>query len=311
MIWLMGDKGMLGGELSDLFRRRGMDFFGTDRDCDIADPEALRAACAGKHIDWIVNCAGYTAVDRAEEEPLLARRANATGPLSIARLAADIGARLVHISTDHVFDGRASRPYEEDDPVSPSNMYGRTKAEGEYFLRRECGRHFILRSAWLYGRHGGNFVHTILKLMESGESLGVVADQRGSPTSASDLAGAISGIILRDSEAFGTYHYTDEGDISRYDFALEIRRLGLENGLLAREIPLRPLKSGEYPARAVRPAYAVLSKRKAREVLGFETPAWDRSLCEYIASMAEASSRAIGDSAADAVSAIHHQKERT
>ncbi len=286
MIWLIGNKGMLGTELSECFGRHGMAFFGTDRECDIVDPEALRAACVGKDVPWIVNCAAYTAVDKAEDEVDLARKINAVGPANMAKLASEIGARFIHISTDYVFDGDGTRPYTEDDPVGPTGMYGRTKAEGEVLVRDGCARHFILRTAWLYGKHGSSFVHTMLKLMETKDSIGVVADQRGSPTWARDLAEAIATIIICDSSAYGTYHFTDEGNISWYDLALEIRRLGLKYGLLTREIPVKPLRTDEYPTKTKRPAWSVLSKCKIRDVLGCATPAWNLSLDAYLASIA-------------------------
>ncbi|MDP2791000.1 MAG: dTDP-4-dehydrorhamnose reductase, partial [Rectinemataceae bacterium] len=242
MIWLIGNKGMLGTELSECFVWNGMEFFGTDRECDIVDPVALHAACAGKNVRWIINCAAYTAVDKAEDEPELARRINAAGPGNIAAVAKEIGAKLIHISTDYVFDGAGTKPYEEDDPVGPTGMYGQTKVEGEVLVRTACPEHFILRTAWLYGMYGNNFVQTMLKLLESKDSIGVVADQRGSPTWARDLSEAIAAIVMRDSTEYGTYHFTDEGDISWHDFALEIQRLGLRYGILSHAIPVKPLR---------------------------------------------------------------------
>ncbi len=289
MIWLIGDRGMLGTELSECFARQGTAFFGTGRECDIVDPAALREACEGRNADWIVNCAAYTAVDKAEDEEGLARRLNATGPGNIAALATEIGARLIHVSTDYVFGGEAALPYAEDDPVAPAGVYGKTKLEGEILVRSACPAHFILRTAWLYGARGENFVRTMLKLMETENSIGVVADQRGSPTWARDLAEAIAGIIRRDSREYGTYHYTDEGDASRYEFALEIQRLGRKYGLLSREIPVLPLATGEYPSGSGRPAYSVLSKRRIRDVLGCATPDWNASLEAYMSTRKESS----------------------
>src|SRR5208282_5540900 len=177
MIWLVGDKGMLGTELSMALAASGLEFSGTDRDVDILDPRAIGDFAAGKRIEWIVNCAAYTAVDRAEDEVDLCRAVNAEGPENLARVASASGAKIFHISTDYVFDGSGKEPYREDDLVSPIGVYGRSKAEGEGRIRSSCPEHVILRSAWLYGRHGPNFVYTMLRLMEAKEKIGVVADQ--------------------------------------------------------------------------------------------------------------------------------------
>lgn len=287
MIWIVGNKGMLGTELELRLSELGMESFGTDRDCDIADPAALEAAAAGKRVDWIVNCSAYTAVDRAEEEEELARRVNAAGVGALARLAARLGASLVHVSTDYVFDGAGTRPYREEDPIGPACAYGRTKAEGEALLRAAWDRHFIVRTAWLYGRHGKNFVYSMLKLMAEREELGIVADQVGSPTWARDLAGAIARIVESGSAAYGTYHFTDEGETSWYEFAREILRLALEARLLAREPRLRPLSTDQYPSKVRRPAYSVLSKEKIRSVLGIAPPDWRESLGRFIRDLRE------------------------
>jgi dTDP-4-dehydrorhamnose reductase len=286
MIWVIGDRGMLGTELHGLLAAAGVDHFGTDRECDIADGKALREAAKGRMPDWIVNCAAYTAVDAAETEEELAHRINAQGAGNIAACARELGAAMIHISTDYVFSGDGSEPYSEDDQVSPRCAYGRTKADGEEMVRRESARHFILRTAWLYGRHGGNFVHTMLRLMRERQGIGVVADQKGSPTWTRDLAAAVVHIITAGSGKFGTYHFTDEGETTWYDFAREIARLGLATGLLEREIEIRPLSTAEYPTRARRPPYSVLSKRKVREVLGCVTPDWKVSLGLFINDLA-------------------------
>jgi dTDP-4-dehydrorhamnose reductase len=149
VIWLIGNKGMLGTELSLVLESRGLDHFGTDRECDITDLSALRSGAAGKKIEWIVNCSAYTAVDRAEDEEAVARRINALGAENVAKIAQEIGAKMIHISTDYVFAGDGERPYLEDDPIAPTGAYGRTKAEGEALARAACDRLFILRTAWL------------------------------------------------------------------------------------------------------------------------------------------------------------------
>lgn len=282
MIWLIGNKGMLGRELSALLEGRGVEHFGTDLDCDITDLAALREMGAGRKASWIVNCSAYTAVDKAEDEEALARSVNALGAGNVAAIADELGARMIHISTDYVFAGDASAPYVEDDPIAPAGAYGRTKAEGEALVRAACAGHFILRTAWLYGRHGRNFVYTMLRLMNERDEVGIVADQRGSPTWARDLALAILRIVGSGSEAYGTYHYTDAGDISWFEFAAAIQRIGMETGLLGRAARLLPLTTAEYPTKARRPPYSVLSKDKIVRQLGVAIPEWEASLREFM-----------------------------
>jgi dTDP-4-dehydrorhamnose reductase len=281
MIWIIGDKGMLGAELSEVMNEAGLAFIGSDRECDIADIENLRAFGEGKAFKWIVNCSAYTAVDKAEDEEDLARRINALGAENIAMYAKESGARMIHLSTDYVFSGTASRPYLENDPIEPVDAYGRTKAEGEALIREALSEHFIIRTAWLYGRFGGNFVATMLRLMAEKPEIGVVADQIGSPTWARDLSLAILRIIESDSKAFGTYHFTDEGSISWFDFAKEIQALGIEFGKLSKTVPIKSLTTAQYPTKAKRPAYSVLSKEKIKSVLGCEVPEWKESLRRY------------------------------
>ena len=280
MIWLIGNKGMLGTELSNLLSSRGAPFVGTDREVSILDPAALEAFATGKGIDCIVNCAAYTAVDKAETEEDLARKLNADGPENIGRLASAIGARVVHVSTDYVFDGNGKSPYKETDPVNPASAYGRTKAEGEARLTAACPKAAIVRTAWLYGRHGPNFVSTMLRLMAEKDELGVVMDQRGSPTWAYDLAVALADLAVAEDVPSGPYHFTNDGETSWYDFAVEIQRLGRELGVLSRDCRVKPLTTAEYGSKTRRPAYSVLSKERIK-ALGIPVPGWKESLRKY------------------------------
>jgi dTDP-4-dehydrorhamnose reductase len=280
---------MLGTELCRLLETVGLEFFGTDRVCDITESAILWKVGKSKKVAWIVNCAAYTGVDKSEDEEALARRINAEGVGNIAACARELGAALIHISTDFVFAGDGDRPYLEEDPIRPIGAYGRTKAEGEALVRREFSRHFILRTAWLYGRYGNNFVYTMLRLMREREQIGVVEDQRGNPTWSRDLAAAIVKIIDSSSELFGTFHFTNEGETTWYHFAKEIYRLGRSNGLLKHEVEIVPLSTEGYPTKARRPAYSVLSKSKIREVLGCTTPDWKISLELFMYGLAEQS----------------------
>lgn len=285
MFWVVGARGMLGTEFLRLLESAGVEYVGSDREVDILDPAALAAFAAGtgKPISWIVNCAAYTAVDKAEDEVELCRRLNVEGPANLAALAEGIGAAILHISTDYVFDGKADRPYREDDAMGPTGVYGRTKAEGELALRAACRRSVILRTAWLYGKDGPNFVYTMLRLMRQKDSIGVVVDQRGSPTWARDLAGAMLAILRSSEPRFGIYHYTNDGETNWHEFALEIRRLGMEYGLLERECRVEALTTEEYPTKAKRPAYSVLAKDKIAADYGVGVPGWRESLSDFFA----------------------------
>lgn len=282
MIWLIGCNGMLGTELSDMFAARGVAFVGTDREVDITDPASLSSFASGKAIDAIVNCAAYTAVDKAEDDAELCRAINATGPANVASCARSIGASLLHISTDYVFDGNGTRPYREDDPTDPTGVYGLTKRDGEEAALRENPNTWIVRTAWLYGMHGNNFVFTMLKLMGERDAIKVVNDQRGSPTWAYDLCGAICD-ILEKKIPYGIYHFTGAGNIVWHDFARAIYQKGRALGLLDRECAVNPCTSAEYPAKVRRPPYSVLDKTKIERSLGRSAPDWETSLDAFLA----------------------------
>ena len=281
MVWLIGNKGMLGTELANALAAAGIECVGTDREVDISDPAALSAFASGKAVDWIVNCAAYTAVEKAEDEAELCSRLNAEGPANIAATARSSGAKLLHISTDYVFDGTGARPYLEEDPVAPIGVYGRTKAEGEARVRELCPEHVIVRTAWLYGRHGPNFVYTMLRLMRAKERIGVVADQRGTPTHAADLAAAIVSILRSSKTVYGTFHFTDLGETNWHEFALAIHRLGREHGILERDCAVDALTTAQYPTKVRRPAYSVLSKDRIVAAYGLSIPAWEDSIAAF------------------------------
>ena len=298
-IWLIGNRGMLGAELSLCFKTRGLAHVGTDREVDITDAAALEAFAAGQDggIAVIVNCAAYTAVDRAEDDADFCRRLNTDGPANIAKTAKRIGAKLIHISTDYVFDGRGIRDggglrsYREDDGTNPIGVYGLTKRDGEDAVMANNPASWIVRTAWLYGKYGNNFVHTMLKLMKERDIVSVVDDQRGSPTWAYNLSGAVADIIKAwqwgRQVPYGIYHYTNEGNITWFDFASEIYEQGRRLGLLTGECSVRPCTSAEFPAKVKRPAYSVLNKTKIRVALGIDIPAWDESLIKYLRLTAE------------------------
>ena len=197
MIWLIGNKGMLGTEISRQLTENKIDFVGTDIDVDITNIDALKGFASGKGINWIINCAAYTAVDNAETNVELAKKLNDVAPGNIAKVAKEIGAKFIHISTDYVFDGTGDTPRTEDMTIAPIGVYGVTKADGEKSVASNTSEYYILRTAWLYGWAGKNFVYTMIRAMNTHESVKVVADQKGTPTFAGDLAKVIITIISK------------------------------------------------------------------------------------------------------------------
>jgi dTDP-4-dehydrorhamnose reductase len=280
-IWLTGAAGLLGRQLAAEFAARGRAFFASDREVDILDPQALREFSHGKRIGWIVNCAAYTAVDRAELEPERALAVNADGVENLARLAAELKAKLVHFSTDYVFAGNRSEPYQEDDPPRPLSRYGWSKWQGEQRLAAHHDAYFLFRVSWLYGVYGPNFVHTMLRLFRGKEAVRVVDDQLGSPTYAATLAANLAGLVAADSERFGVYHYCDRGVISWFDFAARIMDLALASGRIEEKTPLLAIPTSAFPTRALRPLRALLAHDKVENELGFRVRDWGDNLEEF------------------------------
>jgi len=283
-LWLVGNKGMLGTDLGKVFTEAGLEWVGTDREVDFADPQAVEAFATGQGIDWVVNCAAYTAVDRAEDEPEMARRLNVEGPANLARWCAKHGAALVHISTDYVFPGTGTEPMQEGDATGPIGVYAVTKAEGEVVVRQLCPRHYILRTAWLYGAQGPNFVATMVRLMRQRTQVGVVADQWGAPTWTVDLAFVVTSLVQRGEGSWGTYHTSGEGRCSWHQFALAILEEAQARGLVepAKRVTVEALTTAQYPTKARRPAWSVLSKEKLRKTFGLSFPDWRTSLRTFL-----------------------------
>lgn len=222
--------------------------------------------------DIIINCAAFTAVDLCESEEDRAYEINALGPKYLAMAAERIGAVLVHLSSDYVFDGNASKPYIESDNTSPISAYGRTKLAGEIFVKENCKKYFILRPAWVYGQ-GKNFVKTMLWLADSGKDIRVVCDQIGSPTSATEIAKAISFLIK--TESYGIYHSSCEGSCSWYEFAVEIMKVA------AKDIKVKSIATSDYPTAARRPVYSVLDNKALRERHNYLMKDWKEAFKEY------------------------------
>lgn len=285
MIWLIGNMGMLGTEVETLLEQQKRNYIATDREVDITDIEQLKEVVSNKPISWIINCAGHTFVDRAEDEPELAFKINADGPLNIAHIAGKKNAKLIHISTDYVFDGTKEGAYVEMDLPNPISVYGKSKFKGEMNIAETVRTYFIIRTAWLYGKNGRNFVHTMLRLFKEKTEVRVVADQWGSPTYAPDLAAAVIRIIDIDPVTFGLYHFTNEGRINWYQFASEIYNLAVKEGLIDRAVQVLPISTGQYPAKAARPANSCLSKEKISRDFNISLKPWQESLARFISTI--------------------------
>lgn len=253
---------------------------------DISDRDAVRKALASASPQVIINAAGYTAVDKAEQEPGKAMLANALGPRVLAEAAREMaGCRLIHISSDYVFGAAGGRPLQPLDPTSPLGAYGRSKLAGEHAVVEVLGsRTVLLRTSWVYGGHGRNFLHTMLRLMRAQGAVRVVADQVGTPTSTPALAEVIWAFALR-REIAGVYHWSDAGAASWYDFAVAIAEEGANLGLLPADVDVTPIATEDFPTLAVRPAYSVLDKRATVDVLGILPRHWRVRLREVLGSM--------------------------
>ncbi len=280
-IWLTGCQGMLGRQVAAELSRSGASFIETDIELDISDEKVVMNFMARYRFKWIVNCAAYTAVDRAESEPEIALKVNGAAPGILGKAASLRGANLLHISTDYVFNGQSNDPYLETDATDPVSVYGKTKLAGELALMKACSNAIIVRISWLYGIYGRNFVETMLKPMEEKEEIRVVADQLGVPTYAELLARNVVSLIGQDIAAPGIYHYQDKGRISWYGFAREIQRLGLAHGILSKKCRIMPITTEAYPTAANRPLFSVLDTEKARKKLGFVVKGWKENLESY------------------------------
>lgn len=285
-ILLIGNCGQLGKELQQNLTAYG-DIIAVGRSrVDLAQPETIRQVMAEVQPHLVINAAAYTAVDKAESEPELATAINAIAPAILAQEAQQVGATLIHISTDYVFDGRQSHPYRETDPTNPLSVYGQTKLAGEQAIRdTKNNRHLILRTSWVYGIHGkSNFVKTMLKLGAEREEIRVVADQIGSPTWARDIAHVIAQMIST-ADIAGTYHYTNSGVASWYDFAIAIFEEAHQLGFPLKVQRVIPITTADYPTPAQRPAYSVLSCEKISKVLETRAPHWREALRQMLAEL--------------------------
>jgi dTDP-4-dehydrorhamnose reductase len=281
-ILITGCRGQLGSEIQALAPQYEaaddtLHFIYTDREeLDITDRQAVIDFVEAHSVSVIINCAAFTAVDKAESEPALCDLLNHLAPGYLAEAAEAVGGTMIQVSTDYVFDGTGHRPYREDDIVNPQTVYGRTKLAGEESVIRSCAGSMVVRTAWLYSTYGNNFVKTMLRLGKERDTLGVIFDQIGTPTYARDLARFLLTAVTRDIIP-GVYHYTNEGVCSWYDFTRAIHRLGgIDN------CTVHPLHTEEYPTAAQRPHYSVLDKSKVKQTYDITIPWWEDSLRECI-----------------------------
>ncbi len=278
-VLVTGSNGQLASCIKDLAKQYdGLNFIYTDyKELDICDLNQVNTFFkSNKKIDYCINCAAYTAVDKAESDVEKAFEINANGAKNLAIACREFDAILIQISTDFVFDGEKKEPYTETDVAKPISVYGASKLQGEIEIKQTLETYFILRTSWLYSEHGANFMKTMLKLAETRDEISVVSDQIGTPTYAGDLADVILKIISSKNTNFGLYHYSNEGVASWYDFAKTI----FEASNL--KIKLNAIKTEAYPTPAKRPFYSVIDKAKIKSILGIETPNWSESLLKAL-----------------------------
>jgi dTDP-4-dehydrorhamnose reductase len=282
-VLVTGSNGQLGKCLKDISQgSTNINWiFKSSKELDITDEFCIAETFRSIKIDYLINCAAYTAVDKAEDEPEKAFLVNAEGVKLLASACKVYNVTLIHISTDFVFDGKKSTPYIETDLPNPINVYGASKLKGEQYVQEILEKYFIIRTSWVYSEHGNNFVKTILRLANERKEINVVDDQLGSPTYAMDLAGLIKYIIDIKLIEFGIYHFSNEGELSWFDFALEIFNQNKSKCIV------HPIKSVDFPALAERPKYSVLSKNKIKSVLKVPLHPWKSSLANSLLKLKE------------------------
>jgi len=277
-IIVFGSAGQLGQCLKKVAEERNISqiHFLSSTEASVLDAEAIKASFIKYKPTFVINCAAYTAVDKAEDEAEQARAINKTGAENLAKACKVNGVTLIHISTDFVFKGDIAHPLSEDDTTGPTGVYGLTKLEGEQAIARILDEHIIIRTSWLYSEYGNNFTKTMLKFGAERDQLKIIVDQVGTPTYAIDLAVCILDIIASNKKEYGIYHYSNEGVASWYDFAMAIFELS------STEVNVLPIPTSEYSTKATRPAYSILDKTKIKHTFGITIPYWRDSLAVCI-----------------------------
>lgn len=277
-ILVIGADGQLGQCLKTAAERRGITeiVFPAEADANILNEGGLNDLFVKEQPAFVINCAAYTAVDKAEDEIDLAKAINETGAAYLASACLEVGATLIHVSTDFVFEGNEVKLLKEDDEAKPINVYGVTKLAGEKAVVEKLPAHFIIRTSWLYSEYANNFVKTMLKLGADRDELNIIADQVGTPTYAIDLANAIFDLMSSASTAYGVYHYSNEGVTSWFDFAKAIFEIS------DTKVKVNPIPGSAYPTKAIRPAFSVMDKSKIKSTFNLDIPYWRDSLVECI-----------------------------
>ncbi|WP_421945845.1 dTDP-4-dehydrorhamnose reductase [Pedobacter sp.] len=277
-ILVIGAGGQLGQCLKTVAERRAVSdiIFPVEQEANILNEALLIELLQREKPSFVINCAAYTAVDKAEDEVELSKAVNETGAANLARACKANNSTLIHISTDFVFEGNEVKLLKEEDEAKPINVYGLTKLDGEKAVISILDKHFILRTSWLYSEYANNFVKTMLKLGAERDELGIIADQVGTPTYAIDLANTIFDIIDANTESYGTYHYSNEGVTSWFDFAKAIFDIS------GTQVKTNPIPGSAYPTKATRPAFSVMDKTKIKSTFNISIPYWRDSLVECI-----------------------------
>lgn len=285
-ILVTGANGQLGKCLADVFQASEHDFVFADRALvDLSEPEHICQKLDNLKPDFVINAAAYTAVDKAEAEPELAQLINASSPEAIALWCSANKAGFIHVSTDYVFDGTATRPYVETDSVNPTSVYGKTKLAGEIAVLQAYPAAIIIRTAWVFSEYGSNFVKTMLRLGAQRDELKVVADQVGCPTYAGDIAAAIKDIVLKVADSGrdgGVYHFCGDKAVSWFEFAQQVFAAAKEHGVLLKDVVVQPIPTSEYPTPARRPAFSVLSTAKMLDSFGVLPSDWQNALSHVV-----------------------------
>ena len=278
MIWLVGRAGMLGRLVEQELIEAELAYHASGRECDVTEPGSIEAASPEVAPRWVINCTGYTAVDTAESDVDSAWRVNQHGVAQLANYCRAVRERLLHISTDYVFDGANRKGYGERAATAPQNVYGASKLAGEQVLRSELTEHVIIRTAWLYAEHGRNFLRTILRMLRDNGELTIVSDQYGSPTYARDLARAIVTVVESAHPGYGTFHFVNTGVASWHEFADEIQSCALDLGLTTARKSILPVSSDRFPTAAARPKYSVLLCSRIAERYPVYLRPWQQAL---------------------------------
>uniref|UniRef100_UPI004047584B dTDP-4-dehydrorhamnose reductase n=1 Tax=Rheinheimera sp. TaxID=1869214 RepID=UPI004047584B len=279
---LTGANGQLGYQLAKKLADK-VTLLALDRAAlDIANNAQVEQTLSAFAPDVIINAAAYTAVDKAEQEPELAKAINETGPENLAKVADKLDAVLIHVSTDYVFDGKSDKPYVETDATNPQSIYGLTKLNGEQAIVKYCAKHLILRTAWVFAEHGNNFVKTMLRLAQSRPELGVVADQIGGPTYAGDIAEAIISMVSQlsaeNEQRYGVYHYSGAPYVSWHKFACSIFQQAVQQQLVAQAPKVNAITTAQYPTPAKRPAFSMLNCSKIQQAFAVSPSNWQAAL---------------------------------